>query len=307
MGEFGIKISETFGDTLYATPVIAYMSRCHNKKFHIETMFPDLFKNNPYVEKIYNTKNGEYFPEDIIVYEVKRIFEGDMFRQRKMHSIDFYSSNLGFILSPDEKTLLYYPDELDIDLPSGRYVVINPSVTTICRTWDKDKWEALIDMIIATDTKVVVVGKEINYEHEFNRGVMSVGGNKVIDLINKLNTSQLWHIIENSLAIFTMNAGLWPFAGTTDANIIAMGSTINPHYRAPYRYGSQDYKHYFVGGECKIFCHTDMKYNSSGNIKVTGGFPVASCFENKPTYECQPTPENVFKIFLNLLENQKQL
>jgi hypothetical protein len=47
-----------------------------------------------------------------------------------------------------------------------------------------------------------------------------------------------------------------------------------------------------------------MKYNSSGDIKVTGGFPIAKCFENKPTYECHPTPENVFKTFLNLLENK---
>jgi len=306
MGEFGIKASETFGDVLYMTPVIAYMSRCHNKKFHIETIFPEIFKNNPYVEKIYNTKNGEFFSDDIIVYDIGKIFEGDLFRQRKMHSIDFWSSNLGFILSPEEKTLLFYPDELDIELPDGRYVVINPSVTTTCRTWDKNKWENLIDMILTTDTKVVVVGKEIKYDHDFNRGVMRVGGNKVIDLIDKLNTSQLWHIIHNSFAIFTMNAGLWPFAGTTDTNIIAMGSTFNPYYRSPYRNGSQDYKHYFVGGECKIFCHTDLKYNSSGDIKVTGGYPVAGCFENKPTYECHPNEENVFNLFLKLLNNNKK-
>jgi hypothetical protein len=161
-------------------------------------------------------------------------------------------------------------------------------------------------MILTTDTKVVVVGKEIKYDHDFNRGVMRVGGNKVIDLIDKLNTSQLWHIIHNSFAIFTMNAGLWPFAGTTDTNIIAMGSTFNPYYRAPYRNGSQDYKHYFVGGECKIFCHTDMKYNSSGDIKVTGGFPKAKCFENKLTYECHPNEENVFNLFLKLLIDNKK-
>ena len=131
-------------------------------------------------------------------------------------------------------------------------------------------------------------------------------GIKVIDLIDKLNTSQLWHIIHNSFAIFTMNAGLWPFAGTTDTNIIAMGSTFNPYYRSPYRNGSQDYKHYFVGGECKIFCHTDLKYNSSGDIKVTGGYPVAGCFENKPTYECHPNEENVFNLFLKLLNDNKK-
>jgi ADP-heptose:LPS heptosyltransferase len=305
MVKYGVIVNETFGDALYTTPTIAYLSKCHNKKIDVETMFPELFKNNPYIGQIYDSTKGEKLPDDVIIYNLRPNLGGDMFRQRKMHSIDFYSSNLGFILNPVEKTLLYYPDKLDIDLPSGRYVVINPSITTTCRTWDKDKWETLIDMIISTETKVVVVGKEINYDHDFNRGVMRVGKDKVIDLINKLNTSQLWHIIENSFAIFTMNAGLWPFAGTTDANIIAMGSTFNPYYRAPYRHGSQDYKHYFVGGECKIFCHTDMKYNSSGDVKVTGGFPVASCFENKPTYECHPTPENVFKTYKEKVLNKK--
>ena len=302
MIKFGINASGTFGDVLYMTPVIAYLSKCHNQKIHVETTFPEIFKNNPFVEKIYDVKNNQSFSEDIVTYNVNEIYHGDLFRQKKMHAIDFWSTNLGFILTPEEKTLLFYPDELDIELPKEKYVVINPSVTAPSRTWDKDKWERLISLIIDANIKVVVVGKEINYEHDFNRGVMDVGGDKILNLTNNLNISQLWHIVQNSLATITLNTGLWPLAGTTDANIIAIGGSYNPYYRAPYRYGSQNYKQYFVGGSCKLFCHTDMKYNSLGDVKVTGGYPIESCFENKPTYECHPFPDAVFNTLLEIIK-----
>lgn len=299
--EVGVKVNQTFGDCLFATPTIKYLSESINQKISVETNFPDIFKNNPYIYKIYNSSKGELLPEDIIFYDIDKQFSGDLFKQRKMHTIDCYSLSLGFTLNPNEKTMIYFPDECDIDLPKEKYVVINPSVTTECRTWDKEKWEELINLIIGVGYKVVVVGKDISYEHDFNRGVLNITNPNVINLVNKLNISQLWHILENSFCVFTMNAGLWTLLGTTDTNIISMTSTIHPHYRAPFRNGTQDYKQKFVGGLCKIFCHTDMKYNSNGDVKISGGFPVAGCFENKPTYECHPSVDDVFKTFLSLL------
>jgi hypothetical protein len=48
-----------------------------------------------------------------------------------------------------------------------------------------------------------------------------------------------------------------------------------------------------------------MKYNSSGDIKVTGGFPEHGCFENKPTFECQPSVSAVYNAILELIIEQK--
>ncbi len=297
MINYGVIVNETFGDALYTTPTIAYLSKCHNQKIDVETMFPELFKNNPYVGKIYDSTKSEKLPDDVIIYNLQPNLGGDMFKQRKINSVDYFSTNLGFTLPNNEKTLIYIPDKLDIELPDDKYVVINPSVTTPDRTWSKNNWEKLIDLIIDTEVKVVIVGKDIVYEHDFNRSTFHFNDDRVINLVNKLNISQLWHIVQNSLCVFTMNAGLYPFAGTTDTKIIALGGSYHPYYRAPYRHGTQDYKHYFVGGTCNVFCHTNLKYNSLGDVKVTGGYPPIGCYEKKKTYECHPTPEDFFKTY----------
>ena len=52
MSKFSVKINGCFGDVLYSTPVIKYISKSHSEKIDVETNFPELFKNNPYVEKI---------------------------------------------------------------------------------------------------------------------------------------------------------------------------------------------------------------------------------------------------------------
>jgi hypothetical protein len=94
------------------------------------------------------------------------------------------------------------------------------------------------------------------------------------------------------------------FAGTTDTNIIEVGSAIDPYYKTPWRHGTQDYKHKFVGGSCKLFCQSDMKYNTDGSCKITDGFPMHGCYENKPTFECHPSPNGVFNAILELLSNK---
>ena len=103
-----------------------------------------------------------------------------------------------------------------------------------------------------------------------------------------------------------MNAGLLPFAGTTDTNILELGGAIDPAYRTPFRNGSQNYKHKFVGGSCKLFCQSDMKYNVMGDEKITrwNGFRSPGCYENKPTYECHPSVNAVFNGVLEFLMNK---
>ena len=136
---------------------------------------------------------------------------------------------------------------------------------------------------------------------------LKIENDKVIDLVDKLDLSQLWHLLENSLMVITMNTGLLPFAGTTDCNILQLGGAIDPSYRTPFRNGSQDYKHKFIGGSCKLLCQSDMKYNVNGNLKITrwNGYRSPGCYENKPTFECHPSVNAVFNEVLEIIKNEK--
>jgi len=305
MSEFGIKISGCLGDIINITPVIKYLSRCHNQKLYLETNLPHLFKNNPYIEKIYDINIGEFIPDDVLIYDFNGHHHNGIQKQiRKMSMFDYFSSSHGFQLLPEERDLEFYADPLDFDLPEGKYIVFNPSITWPSRTWPKEKWEELADMVTKLGIKVVVDGKDVAYGDD-KKSFHPISNPNVINTGNKLNLSQLWHLLQNSFAVVTLDTGMLHFAGTTDANIIEVGSAIHHYYKTPWRHGTQDYKHKFVGGSCKIFCQSDMKYNSSGDIHVTGGFPEHGCFENKPTFECQPSVSAVYNAILELIIEQK--
>lgn len=312
--EYGFKIKGCMGDVLYSTPIISYLSKSHNKKLLLETDQPGIFINNPYISKIFNIKNNEYIPEEVSIFNcnVYLTREGNQKNIRKMHSTDYWSTNLGFTLHPNEKTLEFYPDPLNISLPTEDYIVLNPSITDACRTWDIQKWESLINLIQShTSLTIVITGKTMDYKNSLGKlkSGFNIKKKNIIDLTDKLNFSQWWHVIENSRAIVTHNAGALPFSGTTDTHIIHLGGAIHPYNRVPYRKGSQDYKHTFVGGDCELFCQSDLKYSKpkyekGETFRVIDGFPIGGwCFERKPTFECHPSP---IKVFISLLDVLKE-
>ncbi len=302
MSEFGIKVSGCLGDIINVTPLIKYISRCHNVKLHLETNLPNLFINNPYIKKVYDTNSGEIIPENVLIYDCNIHQNNGIQKQiRKMSMFDYFSTSLGFQVLPEERTLEFYPDPLDFELPSGKYVVLNPSITWESRTWPKEKWEELANKILSSGLKVVIDGKDVNYGDD-KKTFHNIDNENIINTGNKLNLSQLWHLLNNSLAVVTLDTGMLHFAGTTNAHIIEVGSAIHHYYKTPWRNGSQEYKHTFVGGSCKLFCQSDMKYNTNGSNKITDGFPSHGCFENKPTFECQPSVNGVFNAVLELLK-----
>ena len=301
MVDFGFKISGALGDIINTTPIVRYLSKCHNQKLLLETDSPHIFKNNPHIKQIYDTNKGEFIPVETPSYDCNVYFNNGIQKQiRKMSMFDYWSTSLGFQLLPEERDLEFYPDPLDFELPEGKYIVFNPSITWPSRTWDKEKWEELADKVTKLGIKVVVDGKDVSYGDD-KKTFHSISNPNVINTGNKLNLSQLWHLLQNSFAVVTLDSGMLHFVGTTDTNIVEVGSAIHHYYKTPWRHGSQDYKHKFVGGSCKLFCQSDMKYNTNGNNKVTGGFPSHGCFENKPTYECQPSVNAVYDAILELI------
>jgi hypothetical protein len=90
-----------------------------------------------------------------------------------------------------------------------------------------------------------------------------------------------------------MDSGLLHLAGTTDANIIQLGSSINNKLRAPYRNNSQDYKYKYISGPCDLFCASNMKYGVKEWKTIQGVPPLINCLENKPKFDCHPDPVQI--------------
>jgi hypothetical protein len=100
-----------------------------------------------------------------------------------------------------------------------------------------------------------------------------------------------------------MDSGLMHLAGTTDTQIIQLGSPINNKLRAPYRKGNQDYKYNYIKGNCELMCCSNMKYgvNEWGNIQ--GVPPLIKCLENKEKYECHPDVDDVLLTIKTLYKD----
>ncbi len=291
--------SSSLGDTICSTPTLKKLSNSYGVKFHVATHVSEVFLNNPYVEKIIN-------PDSIDKenYEIFETFRGAGEKdksgiEKKHNTIDirqFHAMDLGFSLLPEEMECEFYPDiHEDLQLPSD-YICIHPTQTWESRTWAEEKWQELVDELIRMGVCVVLVGKD-SQEFGFwdiKKPTFNIeGGAKVINLLNKTNLSSTWNVIDNASCFITMDSGLLHLAGTTDTHIIQLGSSINYKLRAPYRKSSQDYKYNYIGGACDIFCGSDIKYGIKEWGTIHGVPPIIKCLEDKPTYECHPSVDQV--------------
>ena len=232
----------------------------------------------------------------------------------KMHNMidirQFHAWDVGISLTTDELECdLYCEEEIWVGAVDN-YVIIHPSITWGSRTWSKDNWQELVNGLYELDIPVVIVGNDSNQsstewnfdkQEYISKNIHDIGGG--VKLINKTTIPQLrWMMNNQALCVVTMDSGILHLAGTTDCNIIQLGSSINHKLRAPWRKGSQDYKYQYVGGDCKIACGSNLKYHLKEWGVIRGVPPIENCLENYPQFECHPKVVNVLNSIRGLKE-----
>jgi len=293
--------SQGLGDILCSIPTIRKLYEVYQQKIHVFTYNTELLKNYPYIilSDNYNTEEGDIFIET---------FRPDKFTHSRTDIRQLHAISSGFQLLPDEMTIDFYPDKQEyINLPKN-YVVIHPSKSWPSRSWEKDRWQELIDRLNVIGIPVILIGKDSSEVGTYliQKPIYELKIKLGVNLINKIDIHQTWHIINNASKIITMDSGILHFAGTTDTHIIQLGSSIDPRLRAPYRNGTQTYKYSYILGECKIFCASNMRYNVQHNGKHSLMAPVPFCLERGESinqdiepdpniYLCHPTVEQVYQ------------
>ena len=295
------------GDTLCATPVLRKISETYNRKVHVISHHPGLFKNSPYVDKNFKYTDEE-FERVKEEYDVMSTFDvsykpnGVCNKHNAMEIRQFHAINLGFMLLKDEMDLDYIPDEVSIDIPE-KYVLIHPVQNWNSRTWDISKWQLLTNLLNEKGIKVISVGKDSSELGGSNvdKPVFQLKIKDGISLVNQTSLDETWNLISKSMCFVTMDSGLLHLAGTTDAEIIQLGSAINPELRAPYRHGSQEYKYHYVRGGCGLHCASDMKYGVREWGTIQGIPSLVNCLERKPSFECHPSVIQVYNKIMEII------
>lgn len=298
------------GDTLAATPTLRKLYNTYGQKISVMTHHPYLFSNNPYIDVIYNELTIQITEEQKEEYEIFNSFNisyhpnGVCYKHNAMDIRQFHAINLGFMLSKDEMELDYISDEYEpIEGLPEKFVLIHPVQNWESRTWDAKKWQLLVKLLNQKGIAVVSVGKDSSELGGSNvdKPVFNFPIELGINLMNQTSLSQTWHLINKSMCFITMDSGLLHLAGTTDTEIIQLGSSINPEFRSPYRNGSQEYKYHYVRGGCGLNCASDMRYGVREWGSIQGIPSLVNCLERKETFECHPNPIIVYNKILEII------
>jgi len=304
-----LHLSKGLGDTICSTPSLRKLFYSYGKRISVLTDHPHIFKNNKYVDKIYDSKeiSREQLEDK---YELLVSFTPNVenkfnlgLRHNLMDIRQFHASGLGFQLLPDECDMDYIPDEWKpIEGLPEKFVLIHPVQSWPSRTWALEKWKLLTRMLNDSGISVVSVGRsssEVGY-HIVDKPVFDFPIKLGLNLMNITSISQTWWLIQKSLVTVTMDSGLLHLAGTTDAEIIQLGGSVNWRLRAPYRNGKQDYKYNYIDGDCKIACASDMRYGVREWGSIRGIPPLIGCLEGKKEFVCHPGVHQVYNKIIEL-------
>jgi autotransporter strand-loop-strand O-heptosyltransferase len=307
-------ISGALGDAICATPVIRKLSEVYNSRITVISKYPKIFQNCPYVDESLHIEDRS---EDAFsdIYELHKSFfllgksddKGIEFKHAICDIRQFHAKDLGFMLTPDELSCDYFPSSSHIgfNLPE-KYVVIHPVQSWDSRTWSPDKWQTLCDSLNERGIPVIAIGKNSGEYFDSisqNKPTFDLNIKNGMDLTNRTDLDQSWNIINESSCVITMDSGILHLAGTTDTQIVQLGSSIKYEFRAPYRKGRQDYKYQYVLGGCSIHCASDLRYSLKEWGSIQSVPPLSGCLENKKSFECHPDSSKVVEAVLKAWED----
>jgi ADP-heptose:LPS heptosyltransferase len=303
-----LHLSRGLGDTVCATPVLRKLYNSYGRKISVLTHHPDVFKNNKYVEDLYFTENSN---RDVLLEQYEMLVSfipnvenqfGVSLRHNQFDIRQYHASGLGFQLLNDEMDMEFYPDPyIEIENLPEKFILIHPVQTWNSRTWSAENWSLLTRMLNDSKIAVVSVGKDSSEIGNSNvqKPVFNFDINLGLNLLNKVNLSQTWWLMQKSSGVVTMDSGLLHLAGTTDAEIFQLGSSIDYRLRAPFRNGTQSYKYTYISGDCTKMCATNMEYSVKYWNSIRGVPSLVGCLENYQTFRCHP---NVLQVYNKIKE-----
>ena len=286
------------GDQMFLSPSIRKLYQIYGRKIiisssrennnwgnYLYSAYQEFLKNNRYVNYFMDSEDiGDESKYDIF----NAYSDSDNFvwrDQRKLVSVPF-----NFLLKDNDLYLDYVPDKyISIENLPNRYVCINPYITGLERTWEKEKWQELVDLLNEHGIYVVSIGKFNYHNLNIKLGIDLAGSDQ--------NMSQTWHIINKSDFFVTFDCSMYILSETTDTHILLLGGSYDETLHNPI--GKEKFT--YILGDCDLHCthNTDCVLEKFGS--VTKEFQQVTCFLDI-NYICKPSSINVFEKIKELNE-----
>ena len=207
-------ISHAMGDNLLLSVILPELrNKYPNRKIIVETKFPTLFLNNPYVDWVTDKhlKTTSKF-----IKPKYRIFEDT--------SKSIYDQMQEYIPSTKEgyPQLFLTPDEIELHSEEYKYFVIAPSgkqaFSANRKEWGIEKFQGLANKIKEnSEYQIIQIGGS---DDELLEGVIDKRGRAIRESAS---------VIKNSVAFIGLEGGLMHMAKAVDKDsVIIYGGFINP-------------------------------------------------------------------------------
>ena len=302
------------GDTICATPSVRKLSEAYNTKITVYSKHPVVFQNLPYVKSSHrymdihdnqDLKNSfDYYYQTEIA--ITHFNDQDVkFKHSHMDIRQIHANFLGFTLLKEDSHCDFIANKYKpIEKLPDKYIVIHATESWPSKDWGFENWNEFCNTL---NYPIVMVGKDSKEQGSFMvyKPTYELKPKQGLDLRNRTDIHQLWHVLDKAQLIVTNDSSIMHLSGTTDTEILVLGSSQRPELRFPYRKGSQEYKIRMVLGSCDLFCASDLKYSvwEFGTINQVG--PVPFCLEDKNKFECHPSVELVMKEVENIIDLRK--
>lgn len=278
-----IKRKGALGDVIMMTPAIRQL-RLNNPDMYIgiETFFPDVFKNNPYVSEASNK----------IVKRNEKIVVLDAYYEKNLdrHPVDCYADGiLGSdkeLLSKNTELFVDENDRIFVDDWMSQISYGNKKIIVIHfgTTWVPiigEEFEKVLNFL-RKKFIVVLIGRKVSDKEYYPRNL-----DNVIDLVDKeWSIHKIQWLIEKSDLFFGTDTGVMHIASTTNTPIVCCYSFVNPKNRIPFRDGVDFRSVHVSSNVCSsLFCAESNKKLCSngdfGGVKCDKSFICAKKITSK--------------------------
>jgi ADP-heptose:LPS heptosyltransferase len=264
------------GDLLLLEPILRTLVKRGNVDLTIASMFPDVFENNPYIEKnillykkenINNIKFKEYDS-----YEDLRNYSETAPTRNKKHRTDIYNEKFSLDIKDKEPRLYFNEDEKSKIKKNDNCIYIGIGFDA-SHTYRKYMYcNELIEYLIDQDKKIRII---IFGDNKY----IQIKNKRVIDLQGKTTIRECINIVRELDYMIAVDSGIMHLALTLHIPTVCIFSIITPDFRLRYYTGS--YKYITANVNCIGCGDFHMFKCKHGDVKRDKKF-IPPCLDIKP-------------------------
>lgn len=263
------------GDVILTTPIVRklYQDRDGFCSITVRTYVPEVFRDNPYVDKLL-TGDDEFRPAEYdVVFNLDLAYE----RNPSCHILDAYGfhvfGNGSFsrhceLFTSQDSTL--QADQLKERLSDGYMVIHMRRTVQSSRNLPESMWRELVRGLLATSSRSIV---QIGMPNELAFG----GDDRLIDMRGKLSIHELKQVIAGSHFYLGVDSAPFHVAATTDVNMAIFFTTAKAEYRQPFR-TSGSFQAFTPAIEC-YGCQEKMPFGSTQVVCARGDEECVNRFD----------------------------